>query len=54
MHKRSQKCYISHIPRGGTPDAMSMKSGSVVYMVNLINSAKFAHCSFYGLNLARV
>jgi hypothetical protein len=27
---------------------------SLVHMVNVINSAKFDHCNFNGLNLARV
>jgi hypothetical protein len=54
MHKKSQKCYISRSHGGGTPGAISMKFGSLVYMVNIINSAKFDHCSFNGLNLARV
>jgi hypothetical protein len=53
MHKKSQKCYISRSHGGGTPGAISMKFGSLVYMVNVINSAKFDHCSFNnGLNLA--
>jgi hypothetical protein len=54
MHKKSQKCYISRSHGGGTPGAISMKFGSLVHMVNVINSAKFDHCSFNGLNLARV
>jgi hypothetical protein len=54
MHKMSQKCYISRSHGGGTPGAISMKFGALVYMVNVINSAKFDHCSFNGLNLARV
>jgi hypothetical protein len=54
MHKKSQKCYISRSHGGETPGAISMKFGSLVYMVNVINSAKFDHCSFNGLNLARV
>jgi hypothetical protein len=54
MHKKSQKCYISRSHGGGTPGAISMKFGALVHMVNVINSAKFDHCSFNGLNLARV
>jgi hypothetical protein len=54
MHKKSQKCYISRNHGSGTPGAISMKLGSLVHMVNIINSAKFDHCSFNGLNLARV
>jgi hypothetical protein len=54
MHKESQKCYISRSCGGGTPGAISMKLGPLVYMVNFINSAKFDHCSFNGVNLARV
>jgi hypothetical protein len=54
MHKKSQKCYISRSCGGGTPGAISMKFGPLVHMVNVINSAKFDHCSFNGLNLAGV
>jgi hypothetical protein len=54
MHKKSQKCYISRSCGGGTPDAISMKFGSLVHMVNVINSAKFDHCNFIGLDWARV
>jgi hypothetical protein len=54
IHKKSQKRYISRSRGGGTPSAMSMKFGPLVYIVNVINSAKFDHCSFNGLNLARV
>jgi hypothetical protein len=54
MHNKSQKCYISRIRGGGTPSAISIKLIMLVYMVNVINSAKFDHCSFNGLNLARV
>jgi hypothetical protein len=32
MHKKSQKCYISRSCGGGTPSAISMKFGSLVYM----------------------
>jgi hypothetical protein len=39
---------------GGTPGAISMKFGSIVHMVNVINSAKFDHCISIGLDLARV
>jgi hypothetical protein len=53
MHKKSQKCYISRSQGGGNPGAISMKFGSLVHMVNVINSAKFDHCSFNGLNLVR-
>jgi hypothetical protein len=54
MHKMSQKCYISRSRGGGTPGAVSLKFGALVDMVNVINSAKFDHCSFNGLNLVRV
>jgi hypothetical protein len=54
MHKNSQKCYISRSCGGGTPGAISMKFGPLVHMVNVINSAKFDHCNFIGLDLARV
>jgi hypothetical protein len=54
MHKKSQKCYISRSHGGGTPGVISMKLGSLVHMVNLINSAEFDYCMFNGLNLARV
>jgi hypothetical protein len=54
MHKKSQKCYISRIHGGGTPGAISMKLGPLVYIVNVINFAEFDHCSFDGLNLAMV
>jgi hypothetical protein len=54
MHKMSQKCYISRSCGGGTPSAITMKFGPLVYMVIVINFAKFDHCNFNGLNLARV
>jgi hypothetical protein len=54
MHKKSQKCYNSHSHGGGIPNATPMKLKSLVYMVNIINFAEFDHCSFNGLNLARV
>jgi hypothetical protein len=54
MHKKSQKCYTLRIHGGGTPSAISMKFGTLVCMVNIINSDKFDHYSFNGLNLARV
>jgi hypothetical protein len=54
MHKKSQKCYVSRSRGGGTPSAISMKFGPLVHIVNVINSAMFDHCSFNGLNLARV
>jgi hypothetical protein len=54
MHKKSPKCYISRSYGSGTPGAISIKFGSLVHMVNVINSAKFDLCSFNGLNLARV
>jgi hypothetical protein len=38
---------------GGTTGAISLKLGALVHVVNVINSAKFYHCSFNGLNLAR-
>jgi hypothetical protein len=46
MHKKSQKCYISRSHRGGTPGAISIKFGSLVHKVNVINFAKFDYCSF--------
>jgi hypothetical protein len=56
IHKvlKSQKCYISRSRGNGTPGAISMKFKSLIHMVNVINSAKFDHCSSIGLNLARV
>jgi hypothetical protein len=48
MHKKSQKCYISRSHGGGTPGAISIKFEPLVQMVNVINSAKFDHCSFNG------
>jgi hypothetical protein len=54
MHKKSQKGYISRSFGDGTLGAISMKFGSLVHMVNAINSAKFDHCNFIGLDLARV
>jgi hypothetical protein len=54
MHKKSQKCYISRIHGGGTPGAISMKFGTLVHMVNVINCAKFDHCNSIGLDLRRV
>jgi hypothetical protein len=54
MHKKSQKCYISCIHGGGTPKAISIKFGILVYTPDIINSAKFDHHNFAGLNLARV
>jgi hypothetical protein len=54
MHKKSQKCYVSRTCGDGTLGAISMKFGSLVYMANVINYAKFDHCSFIGLDLARV
>jgi hypothetical protein len=54
MHKKSQKCYILRSHGGGSPGAISMKFWPLVYMVNVINSAKFDHCSFNGLSLAMV
>jgi hypothetical protein len=53
-HKKSQTFYISRSHEDGTPNAISMKFWSNVYMVNIINSAEFDHCSLSGLNLARV
>jgi hypothetical protein len=47
MHKKSQKCYISRSCGGGTSGAISMKFGTLVHMVNVINCAKFDHCSFW-------
>jgi hypothetical protein len=54
MHKKSQKCYISRSCGDGTLGAISMKFGSLVDIVNVMNSAKFDHCNFNGLNMARV
>jgi hypothetical protein len=54
MHEKSQKCYISRIHGGGTPNAISMKFGSLVHIVNVMNFAEFDHCGFNSLNLARV
>jgi hypothetical protein len=54
MHKKSQKCYISRSCGDGTLGAISMKFGIFVYIVNVINSAKFDHCNSIGLDLARV
>jgi hypothetical protein len=54
MHKKSQKCYISRSCGGGTPGAISMKFGSLVYVVNIIISAEFDHFNSIGLDLARV
>jgi hypothetical protein len=54
MHKKSHKCYISRSCGGGTPNAILLKFRPLVYIVNVINSAKFDYCSFNGLNLARV
>jgi hypothetical protein len=50
---KSHKCYISRSRGGGISGAISMTFGLLVHMVNVINSAKFDHCSFSGLNLAR-
>jgi hypothetical protein len=54
IHKKSQKCYISRSCGDGTLGAISMKFGSLVHMVKVINCAKFDHCTFIGLDLARV
>jgi hypothetical protein len=54
MHKKSQKCYISRSCGSGTPGVILKKFGLLVHMVNVINFAKFDHCNFNGLNLARV
>jgi hypothetical protein len=54
MHKKSQKCYISRSCGDRTLCAILMKFGPLVYTVNVINSAKFDHCNFIGLDLARV
>jgi hypothetical protein len=52
---KSHKSVIFHVFMGAEPSgAISMKLGSLVYMVNFINFAKFDCCSFNGLNLARV
>jgi hypothetical protein len=54
MHKKSQKFYISRSCGDRTLGAISMKFGPRVHMVNVINCAKFDHCNFIGLDLARV
>jgi hypothetical protein len=55
MHKKVTKVlYISRSCGGGTPGAISMKFGSLVHIVNVINSAKFDHCNSIGFDLARV
>jgi hypothetical protein len=54
MHKKSQKCYISPSCGDGSPSAILMKFGPLVYVVNVINSAKFDHCNSIGLDMARV
>jgi hypothetical protein len=54
MHKKSQRCYISRSRGGGTSGAISMKFGSLVRMVSVINFALFDHCNSIGLHLARV
>jgi hypothetical protein len=54
MNKKSQKCYISRVCGYGTFGAISIKFGPLVHMVIVINSAKFDHCNFIGLDLARV
>jgi hypothetical protein len=46
MHKNSQKGYISRSHGGGTQGSISMKVGALVYMVNIVISAKFDYCSF--------
>jgi hypothetical protein len=50
MQNKSQKCYISRSRGGGTSGAISMKFEPLVHIVNVINSAKFDHCNFNGLN----
>jgi hypothetical protein len=54
MHKMSQKCYISRSCGDGTLGTISMKFGSLVHMVNIINCAKFDHCNSIGLDFAKV
>jgi hypothetical protein len=54
VHKKLRKCYISRCCGDGTFGAISMKFGTLVHMVNIINSAKFDHCNSIGLDLARV
>jgi hypothetical protein len=54
MHKKSQKCYISHSCGDGTLGAISMKFEPLIYIANVIISAKFDHCNSIGLDLARV
>jgi hypothetical protein len=54
MHKKSQKCYISRSCGGGTSGAIAMKFELLVYMVNVMNSAKFEQCYSIGLDMAWV
>jgi hypothetical protein len=54
MHKKSQKCYISHSCGSETTGAISMKFGTLVHIANVINYAKLDHCNSNGLDLARV
>jgi hypothetical protein len=54
MHKKSQKCYISRSCGDGTLGAIPIKFGSLVCVVNVINSAKSDHYNSIGLDFARV
>jgi hypothetical protein len=53
LHNKSQKYFISRSHKSGVPGAISIKFGSLVYMVNVVNSVKFYYCSLNFLNLAR-
>lgn len=54
MRKKSQKCCFSRVYGGRIPGTFSMEFGSLVYIVNSINSVEFYHGSFNGFSLARV
>jgi hypothetical protein len=52
---KSHKSVIFHVVVGcGTPGAITMKVGSLVHMVTVINTAKFDTCNSIGLDLGRV
>jgi hypothetical protein len=49
---KCHKSVIFHVVVGRNPWCnLKRNLGSLVHMVNVINSAKFDHCSFNGLNL---
>jgi hypothetical protein len=52
--KVTKVLYFTYSCGGGTPGAILMKFGSLVHMINVIYFAKFDHCNFNSLNLARV